>query len=117
MISLVVTKGEPVASAVVSCGGQEIGLRVRICDFAFSQFERTLQPQPRKENAMKIILATLSALGLMTSAALADCAGHPKVTASTSVDYSTTTASVASDDQTLVASKKRPVEEQSVATE
>ena len=66
---------------------------------------------------MKIILATLSALGLMTSAALADCAGHPKVTASTPVDYSTTTASVASDDQTLVASKKKPVEEQSVVTE
>ena len=66
---------------------------------------------------MKLILATLSALGLMASAALADCAGPPKVTASTSVDYSTTTASVASDDQMLVASKKKPVEEQSVATE
>lgn len=43
---------------------------------------------------MKTFLVVAAVLGLTSSAALADCAGH-KVTASTEVDKTFTTASIA----------------------
>jgi hypothetical protein len=47
-----------------------------------------------KENDMKTFLVVAAVLGLTSSAALADCAGH-KVTASKQVDKEITTASIA----------------------
>ncbi len=66
---------------------------------------------------MKTFLVTVSALGLMTSAALADCAWHAKVTASSEVDKTMTTASTDTlqDGEIVVASKNKPVEEQAAA--
>jgi hypothetical protein len=66
---------------------------------------------------MKTLLVTASAFGLLTSAALADCAGHPKVTASEQVDRATTAASIAPDEKVLVVAKKKALEEQAVVTE
>lgn len=69
-----------------------------------------------KENDMKTFLATVAALGLMTSAVLADCAGHQKVTASTEIDKTMTTASI-SQDREIVVAKKKPTEQRALATD
>jgi hypothetical protein len=56
-----------------------------------------LRQQANKENDMKTFLVVAAVLGLSSSAALADCAGH-KVTAS-KVDKTFTTASIAATPQ------------------
>lgn len=67
---------------------------------------------------MKTFLATVTAFGLMTSAALADCAGHAKVTASSEVDKTITTAELPQNEEIVVAAKsKKPIEEQAAAAE
>ena len=66
---------------------------------------------------MKTFLATVSVLGLTTSMAMADCAGHAKVNAAVDVDRSTTTAGVSDTDDTVVAAKKKPVEKEATTTQ
>lgn len=65
---------------------------------------------------MKTFLAAAAAFGLMTSAALAECGSHQKVTASAETDRSMTTASIP-DNQEIVVAKKKPAESQATVTE
>nr|CAD6428141.1 hypothetical protein REQ54_03138 [Rhizobium sp. Q54] len=86
-------------------------------DFPFRGCRTNLPMPQAKENAMKTFLVTASAFGLLTSVALAECAGHSKVTASRQLDQVTTTASVASEDEAVLVAKRKAGEEQAVTTE
>lgn len=67
---------------------------------------------------MKTFLATIAAFGLMTSAALADCPVHAKVTASPEVGKTATTAGLPQKEEIVVAAKvRKPIDEQAAATE
>ena len=66
---------------------------------------------------MKTFLATVSVLGLMTSMAMADCAGHAKVNAAADIDRTTKTASISDTQDTVLAAKRKPVEKQATTTQ
>lgn len=70
---------------------------------------------------MKTVLILAAALGLSTSAALAECAGHAKVTASVEVDREITTASISKsqtpEEQALLLQKQKAAEDKANATE
>ena len=64
---------------------------------------------------MKTVLVIAAVLGLSASAALAECAGHPKVTAS--VDTEMTTASIMTEMATPTEKTDRIVKKDEAETE
>lgn len=69
---------------------------------------------------MKTFLILTAALGLSTSVAMADCAGHSKVTASVDVDRELKTASIStpqSQAQQVLLLKKEQASDKAEATD
>ena len=64
---------------------------------------------------MKTVLVIAAVLGLSASAALAECAGHQKVTAA--VDTETTTASISTEMAVTAQKTDRVVKEDEAGTE